>query len=248
MAWHNDIDTIDCSGGLTHDPRMIPWKLLASAEVPGDPTQLTLHQRGGEFSIRADRRELMNSRRSTSEEALASLACKRLADRPKPRILIGGLGMGYTLRAALDALPKQAELVVAELVPAVVQWNRELLGQLAGQPLNDRRVKVEVQDVAQLLRGAKASYDAVLLDVDNGPDAFTRDANAWLYAAAGLRVMQSALRTQGILGVWSSYRDQAFATRLERGGFGVEEVRVRARGEKGAVHTLWFATKRRART
>jgi spermidine synthase len=228
-------------------PRMIPWKLLASAEVPGDPTQLTLYQRGTEFSIRADRRELMNSRRSASEEALAKLACERLAGRPKLRILIGGLGMGYTLRAALDALPKSAEVVVAELVPAVVTWNRELLGHLAGQPLNDARVEVAVEDVVQLLRGAKSQYDAVLLDVDNGPDAFTRDANAWLYGAPGLRAMQNALRSQGILGVWSSYRDQPFAARLKRGGFAVEEIPWRARGDKGAVHTLWLATKPRAR-
>lgn len=226
---------------------MIPWKLLASAEIPGDPTQLTLYQRDAEFSIRADRRELMNSRRSASEEALAKLACDRLQQRKGPCILVGGLGMGYTLRAALDALPAQAEIVVAELVPAVVEWNRTWLSHLAGQPLNDARVRVEIEDVAKLLRSAKAAYDAILLDVDNGPDAFTRDENAWLYAAQGLRVIQTALRPQGILGVWSSYRDHGFEARLARGGFKVEEIPWKARGSRGAVHTIWLATKPQAR-
>jgi spermidine synthase len=233
----------DAPHALAHVGRVIPWKLLASAEIPGDPHQLTLHQRGDEFSIRADRRELMNSRRSASEEALAKLACDRLKQRPRPRILVGGLGMGYTLRAALDALPAQAEIVVAELVPAVVEWNRSLLGHLADQPLNDARVRVKVEDVARLLRAAKAGYDAILLDVDNGPDAFTRDENAWLYGASGLRTIQSALRPQGILGVWSSYRDHGFEARLARGGFQVEEIPWKARGSRGAVHTIWLGTK-----
>lgn len=225
---------------------MIPWKLLAKAEVPGEATQLSLHQRDDEFSIRADGRELMNSRRSASEEALAELACTRLKGRPQPRLLIGGLGMGFTLRAALDALPGSAQLVVAELVPAVVEWNRDPLGALADHPLQDARVRVEIDDVAKLLRRDRASYDAVLLDVDNGPDAFTRDANSWLYAPPGLRVIEAALRAEGLLGVWSSYRDQGFATRLARAGFRVEEIPWKARGTRGAVHTIWLAQKPRA--
>jgi spermidine synthase len=227
---------------------MIPWTLLASTEVPGEPTKLSLHRRDTEFSIRADGRELMNSRRFASEEALAKLACQRLKGRPQPRILVGGLGMGFTLRAALDALPAQAQLVVAELVPDVVRWNHELLGHLAGNPLSDRRVQVEVEDIAKLLRREQTGYDAVLLDVDNGPDAFTRPENAWLYANAGLRTIQAALRPLGVLGVWSSYRDHGFKARLSRSGFEVEEIPCKARGERGAVHTIWMAQLPRGRS
>lgn len=224
---------------------MIAWKLLASAEVPNGGGELRLYQRGQELSIRAEGRELMNSRAHASEQALAELGCAQLAKRPNARVLVGGLGMGYTLRSALQALSADAQVVVAELVPAVVRWNQEQLGHLAGHPLDDPRVDVQVVDVIKLLRAARAYYDAILLDVDNGPEGFTRSANDWLYGSAGLSAIARALRPKGVLGVWSAGRDRAFATRLSRAGFSVQEVACKARGERGGSrHTIWLATTR----
>jgi spermidine synthase len=221
---------------------MIPWKLLDRAPVPGGKGELMLYQRGEEFSIRVTARgELMNSRVHGSEDALAQLACARLAGRARPRLLIGGLGMGFTLAAALRELGPDAEVVVAELVPAVVAWNRGPLGAPAGYPLLDTRASVQEIDVARLLRSERDAYDAILLDVDNGPEGLTRDANDWLYGSAGLAATFAALRADGILAVWSAGGDSDFTDRLRRTGFEAEEIRMRARKSKGAHHTIWLA-------
>lgn len=221
---------------------MTPWILLGKAQVPGNGGELSLHQRGDEFSIRIKGHgELMNSRIHGSEDALAELACARLVDSQKPRLLIGGLGMGFTLSAALQQLSKQAQLVVAELVPAVVEWNRGPLGVLSGDPLRDPRVTVVEDDVAHILMTDKQAYDAILLDVDNGPEGLTRKENDRLYSINGLQKAYEALRPEGVLAVWSAGPDKSFMPRLRKVGFEVDEVHVRARGKKGARHTIWFA-------
>ena len=221
---------------------MIPWKLLDRAPVPGGGGELLLYQRGEEFSIRiAGRGELMNSRVHGSEDALAALTCARLVERERPRLLIGGLGMGFTLAAALRELGPDAEVVVAELVPAVVAWNRGPLGAPAGNPLLDARTTVREGDVARILRAEQQAFDAILLDVDNGPEGLTRDANDWLYGSDGLAAAFAALRPGGVLAVWSAGGDSDFTDRLRRTGFEAEEVRVRARISKGARHTIWLA-------
>jgi spermidine synthase len=220
---------------------MIPWRELARAEVPGGDAPLVLAERGGEYVIRLGAVTLMGSRAHGSEEALAERALAGLAGRANLRVLIGGLGMGYTLAAALRALPRTAEVVVAELVPAIVAWNRELLADLAGRPLDDARVSVREADVADVLRASDAAFDAILLDVDNGPDGLTRSANQQLYAAAGLAAAFRALRAGGVLGVWSVAADAAFTRRLHAQGFAAEAEAVRARTGKGGRHTLWLA-------
>jgi spermidine synthase len=222
---------------------MIPWKLLDSALIPDNGGELRLYQRGAELSIRADMQEIMNSRVHASEEALAELACARIGMRKKVRVLVGGLGMGFTLAAALRCLRADAEVVVAELVPAVVAWNRTHLGHLAAFPLNDRRTVVREGDVADLLRTERDAYDAILLDVDNGPEGFTRAANDKLYNRAGLGNARSALREDSVLGVWSAGADGAFSQRLRHSGFKVEEVASKARGERGGSrHHIWLAS------
>ena len=219
------------------------WKLLDRADVPGNGGELRLYQHGGHYSIRADGTELMTSHVYESEEALATLACQRIGVRKRVRLLVGGLGMGYTLAAALKRLRPDAEVVVAELVPAVVRWNREHIGHLAGFPLDDPRVRVHEGDVAELLRHAREAYDAILLDVDNGPEGLTRAANDWLYGTAGLHSAQRALREDGVLAVWSATPDHVFPQRLRAAAFEVEEVGPRTRGERGATrHTIWLAT------
>ena len=224
---------------------MMPWKLLDRAQMPESGEELRLYQRGREFSIRMDRHELMNSRVHGSEDALAELACARIAHRPGPRILIGGLGMGYTTAAALHRLGADGQVVVAELVPAVVAWNRGLLADLAGRPLHDARVTVREADVARILQAEQGAYDAILLDVDNGPVSLTRKGNDWLYARAGLDAAYAALRAAGVLAVWSASSDRAFAKRLGRAGFVVTEVGVRARGPRGGGrHIIWLAVRR----
>lgn len=224
---------------------MIPWTLLDTVQAPGKHEQLRLLQRDTEFSIRVGNQELMNSRIYGSEEALAELACSRIAARPGARVLIGGLGMGYTLAAALRVLNADAEVVVAELVPSVVAWNREYLGHLAGEPLNDRRVMIREVDVAQVLRKEVRAFDAILLDVDNGPEGLTRKENDWLYEVNGLNAAYAALRPGGLLAVWSAGYEQTFTPRLLKVGFDAEEKRVRARGAAGgARHMIWIATRR----
>jgi spermidine synthase len=221
---------------------MIPWTELARANVPGQAKPLVLARRDDEFVIRVGHTPLMSSRMHASEDALATQACGRLESRATPCVLVGGLGMGFTLAAALRALPGAAQVVVAELVPAIVDWNRGPLAALAGRPLEDGRVKVSVGDVADLLRDSNAAFDAMLLDVDNGPDGLTRAANDRLYSSAGLRVAARALRPGGVLAVWSVAPDPAFSRRLHECGFNVAEQFVRARGTKGSRHVLWLAT------
>jgi spermidine synthase len=223
---------------------MIPWVFLESAQVPGNGGELGLYRRGEEFSIRVGNRELMNSRVHGSEEALATMACARIADRIAPRILIGGLGMGYTLAASLRGLGSEGRVIVAELVPAVVAWNRGPLSALAGHPLRDGRVTVQEVDVAQVLRAAHHAYDAILLDVDNGPEGLARRENDWLYARPGLEAAHAALRPAGVLAVWSAAPHQVFTQRLRRVGFAVDEVHVPARSSgKGRRHTIWLAVR-----
>jgi spermidine synthase len=223
---------------------MIPWEFLESAQVPGNGGELCLYRRGAEFSIRVGNRELMNSRVHASEEALAELACARVADRPRPRVLIGGLGMGFTLAATLHRLGPEGRVVLAELVPAVVAWNRGPLAALAGHPLQDARVIVREGDVAKILRETSQAYDAILLDVDNGPEGLARRENDWLYARPGLEAAHAALRPAGVLAVWSAAPNQVFVQRLRRTGFTVDEIHVPARSSrKGRRHTIWLAAR-----
>jgi spermidine synthase len=221
---------------------VIPWELLDSAPVPGGGV-LHLYRRGGEFSIRIGRDELMNSRTHGSEDRLAEAACAPLVRRTRPRVLIGGLGMGFTLAESLRRLPMDAEVTVAELVPAVVAWNRGPLGECAGHPLRDTRVTVHEGDVGELLAAQASTYDAVLLDVDNGPEGLTRKENDRLYDIRGLAAAQAALRPGGALAVWSAAPDRRFQARLRQAGFAVEELRVRAHRNRGARHIIWLARK-----
>lgn len=226
---------------------MIPWILLDTAKTPGGDEELRLFRRGDEFSIRLGRNELMNSRIHGSEEALAELAYARIAGRPKPRLLIGGLGMGFTLRAALAVASAGAEIVVAELSPAVVAWNRGAMAALSGGSLDDPRVTIREADVGELIRAGRDAYDAIMLDVDNGPEGLTRPANDRLYDRGGLGDAFAALRPDGVLAVWSAAPDPGFTQRLRRAGFAVEEEQVRARGKAGgARHMIWLAVRRRA--
>ena len=222
---------------------MIPWVHLATAVVPDDGGELRLMQRGTEFSIMAGAIELMSSRLSGSEKALATLACERLKDRPKPHILIGGYGMGFTLRAALESLGPSAQVTVGELVPEIVDWARGPMAHLSGECLKDPRLTIAVGDVGDLIRSGRESYDAILLDVDNGPEGLSRAGNDRLYNDSGLAAVRRALRPGGILAVWSSARDERFTKRLRKAGYDVEEVGVRATGGKrGARHVIWMAT------
>lgn len=223
---------------------MTPWQLLEVATVPGNGGELQLLQRGTEFSIRlTGRGELMNSRVHGSEDALAEQTCARLPDRERARLLIGGLGMGFTLAAALRELGAQARVLVAELLPAVVGWNHGVLGPCAGQPLADARVTVRTVDVARVLRESQQVFDAILLDVDNGPEGLTRRDNDWLYHEDGLNAAWLALRPGGLLAVWSAGPDAAFRQRLCKTGFAVDELRVHARGTRGTRHVIWFAAR-----
>ena len=223
---------------------MIPWQEIDRAEIPGGEGEVILRRRGTEFSIRTATTELMNSRLHGSEEALAELACKRLQHLSEVNMLIGGLGMGYTLAAALAHSKSEARLSVCELVPAVVRWNREHLGHLAGRPLDDPRVSVLEGDIATFIREKEAFWDAILLDVDNGPEGLTRDTNDSLYAITGLKSAFSALRPNGILAVWSYGPDKGFTSRLKKCKFTTETLSVRARKTgKGRRHTIWLAKK-----
>ena len=226
---------------------MNPWQLLGRAQTPGGGAEIVLRQRDTEFSITADNWELMNSRIYGSEEAMAKLGCQNLAKHPRPRVLIGGLGMGYSVRTALDILGEDAQVVVAELVPAVVEWNRGVLADLAGHPLDDGRVELHVGDVVQLIKTARGDYDAILIDIDNGAEALVRKGNNWLYSLPGLTTTYAALRPGGILAMWSAGPQPAFVRRLRRAGFEVDEVKVRARGvsnrKGGAHHVVWIATR-----
>jgi spermidine synthase len=221
---------------------VIPWRELGRAQVGNQA--LVLAQRGEEYAIRLRGAELMNSRQHASEDALANLAIgvAGLARTPNARVLVGGLGMGFTLRAALDALRPDARVRVVELVPEVVAWNREHLGHLARQPLDDPRVRVDVGDVAATIREAREPYHAILLDVDNGPDAFTSPANAALYGLKGLIAARAALVPRGVLGVWSVENDARFSDRLRGVGFAVDVQRVLARPNSKIKHVIWLAS------
>ncbi|MET3926379.1 spermidine synthase [Devosia sp. 2618] len=220
-----------------------PWTLLDTVSVPGGEADLRLMRRGTEFSIMAGATSLMNSRMSGSEEALASLSWERISKQPKPHMLIGGLGMGFTLRAAQALLPADAKITVAELVPAVVAWARGPMAEVFGESLSDPRVTIREADVGAVLNGEKL-FDAILLDVDNGPEGLTRDSNDKLYTVSGLRRTLRALRDGGVLAVWSSHTSAPFTKRLVTAGFAVEEVPVRARGKSGGErHHIWLARK-----
>jgi spermidine synthase len=223
---------------------MIPWSVLDTAQVPGGDGELRLKRRGAEFSIMLDHNELMNSRLSGSEEALATIACEKIRRHKTPRILIGGLGMGFTLRAALVALGPDARIVVAELVPAVVAWARGPMAKVFGASLTDPRVSIREADVGEVIRSDAAAFDAILLDVDNGPEGLTRKANDALYDLKGLGGARAALRPGGVLAVWSSGSNPKFTWRIRRSGFEVQEVRARANGSRGgARHVIWIATR-----
>lgn len=220
---------------------MTPRILLASAAVPGGG-DLRLFQRGADYFITLDHSELMTSRMSGSEEALAEMACDRLGANAPPHLLIGGYGMGFTLRAALARLGTEARVTVAELVPEVVDWAKGPMAELTAGCLSDPRVDVVLDDVGAVIGGAARRYDAILLDVDNGPDGLTRDGNDRIYSMAGLARARAALRPGGVLAIWSAAPDARFTRRLKDAGFAVEEVPVRARSSgKGGRHIIWFA-------
>ena len=223
---------------------MIPWEKIDTTRIPGTDGELRLMRRGKEYSIMLGTNELMNSRLSGSEAALATLAAKKIEKVAKPHLLIGGLGMGFTLRAALGVLGSKAQIVVAELVPAVVAWARGPMAEIFGDSLNDSRVSIRETDVTEIIRSHRGAFDAILLDVDNGPEGLTRKANDALYSSVGLQATHTALRPGGVLAVWSSGPNPAFAKRLRGAGFDVNEVQVRATGRGGgARHIIWIATK-----
>ena len=223
---------------------MIPWLQLDTARVPGADVQLRLMQRGTEFSMMLGQNELMSSRLSGSEEALATLACRRIEAVNSPRLLIGGLGMGFTLRAALAVLGSGARIMVAELVPAVIAWARGPMADIFGDSLDDPRASIREADVVDVIRSHDSAFDAILLDVDNGPEGLIRKANDALYDLKGLNAIRRALRPGGILAVWSSGPNPLFSKRLRAAGFDVNEVAVRATAKRsGARHVIWFATK-----
>ena len=220
---------------------MIPRELLGTAQIPGGG-ELRLFRHNRDFMILLERNELMSSRMAGSEEALAAMSCARIGARARPQLLIGGDGMGFTLRAALAALSADAGATVAELVPEIIDWARGPMQDLTAGCLDDPRVRLLLGDVAELIRSSPAAFDAILLDVDNGPDGLVRQANDRLYSEPGLRAAKAALKPGGVLAIWSAARDDAFARRLKRAGFTVEEVAVRARENgKGAKHIIWFA-------
>ena len=216
-------------------------ELIGTAPVPGGEP-LHLFRRDDDFIIALERNELMSSRMSGSEEALATMTCERLADRTAPHLLVGGYGMGFTLRAALAVLGPAAKITVVELVSGIIDWARGPMAELAAGCLDDPRVELVIDDVGRTISSAAGQYDAILLDVDNGPDGLTRLANDRLYSMAGLASAKAALRPRGVLAIWSAAPDAKFARRLVVSGFKVEEVAVRARANgKGPRHVIWFA-------
>ncbi|CAN5369532.1 hypothetical protein BH10PSE15_BH10PSE15_14050 [soil metagenome] len=221
---------------------MNPVEIIDVAELPGGGL-LHLLQCGPDFSIQFGEEELMGNQAFDSEEALATLACRRIGARPG-RVLIGGLGMGFTLGAALSALPETATIVVAELVPAVVAWAKGPLAHIFGAKLTDPRVTVAVRDVHDVIVDSVGAFDGILLDVDNGPDGLIHLANDRLYCNWGLNAAYAALRPGGVLAVWSSYPDEDFVVRLEKAGFVVEEIVLAANcGRARTPYTIWLACK-----
>jgi spermidine synthase len=223
---------------------MIPRELIDTAQIPGGG-ELRLVRHGADYMIVLDRNELMSSRMSGSEEALATLTCARLRARKTPHLLIGGYGMGFTLRAALAELGNDAKLTVAELVPEIITWARGPMVDLAAGCLDDPRVRLIEGDVTPLIGTSFGTFDAILLDVDNGPDGLVRRGNNQLYSMRGLAAARAALTPGGVLAIWSAAPDKAFTQRLIDAGFSVEEISVRARQNgKGPQHVIWLATKR----
>ncbi|QQM31676.1 hypothetical protein JET14_05770 [Martelella lutilitoris] len=224
---------------------MIPWEELDEAAIPGEAGTLRLKRRGAEYSIMLGANELMNSRLSGSEEALAELSAEKLAGRARPMVVIGGLGMGFTLRAALAVLPKDARIIIAELVPAVIAWARGPMADVFSGALDDSRVEIVEGDVAALITASKGRFDAILLDVDNGPDGLTRDDNDRLYSLAGLAAAKRALKKGGVLAVWSAHPDERFTARMRKSGFETEAKTVRAhRKKRGLKHVIWLGLAR----
>ena len=223
---------------------MLPFVEIARATTP-DGSELSLHERDGDYFILSRGDELMSSRRYASEQALGVLGCRPLKRFAAPSVLVAGLGLGYTLRSALDTLPAKARVVVVELIPEVVRWNREIFGHLAKHPLGDPRVEVVEDDVLTLAKRYPGRFDAILMDVDNGPEAFTDSGNNRLYGFRGLRALRTALSAEGVLSLWSVRDDGAFVERMEEVGFDVQTERVKPyEGAKRARHTVWVATKR----
>jgi len=223
---------------------MIPWEEIDRAKIPGQESELILRRRDTEFSIRTGGTELMNSRVHRSEEALAGLALERAPKKRDLTILVGGLGMGYTLAETLKLSQPDTRILVAELIPTVISWNRDHIGHLAGMPLDDPRVRVEASDVATILKRQKNAWDIILLDVDNGPAGLTKRSNNRLYSDAGLKTAFKALTPNGVLGIWSAGDDPAFTRCLTRSGFKAKAVSVRAASSgKSSRHTIWIAVK-----
>ncbi|MFQ3244997.1 MAG: spermidine synthase [Arenicella sp.] len=224
---------------------MIPTILLGTAKIPNDGGELKLSQRDNDFAIRLTgvHGELMSSRMYSSELALAELGCAHIQGLENTKVLVGGMGMGFTLSAALKATSPSSEVLVAELVPEIIEWNKGPLGEVAGRPLNDDRVRVYLGDVAELFMTKQASYDAILLDVDNGPEAFTHDDNSELYSIESLNAIRETLRPNGMLAVWSAWHDPRFTKKLKKAKFKVSFKTVRAHKGKGSKHTIYLAQK-----
>lgn len=219
------------------------WTPLGEASIPGSNKLLSLYRGKDDFHIKlSGGHELMSTRKHGSEDALGTLPCQRFKPPGASRVLIGGLGMGFTLAAALASVGPQAEVVVAELIPEVVEWNRGPLGEFSGRPLDDPRTQVHIGDVAKLLRQTKVCFDVIALDVDNGPEGLTKSTNTWIYSEPGITAALNALSPTGVVAYWSAGPDQAFHDRLRRCGFMVEERIVHAHGNKGARHTIWLAS------
>ena len=220
---------------------MLPWVELGRAKVPGGG-EFRLMQRGAEFTIFAGTTGLMSSRQSGSEEAMAKIAAERVGARVKARVLIGGLGMGFTLRRTLVDFGPDAEIVVAELVPEIGgAWARGPLAEVHGPSLDDPRLKLVVGDVGAVMASDK--FDAILLDVDNGPEGLSRPGNDALYSHSGIAKARNALKPGGLLAVWSVAPDANFTKRLQQSGLKIEELKARAHGGRGARHVIWVGTK-----
>ena len=219
------------------------WTLLGEAPIPGTGQVLSLHRDKDNFYIHVSGGgELMNTRRHGSEDALGRLPCRRLRSPDTARVLIGGLGMGFTLAAALRELGENAEVTVAELIPEVADWNRGALGEASGYPLKDVRTRLHLGDVAELIKNRRGYFDVIALDVDNGPESMTQTSNDWLYTTSGIIAARDALKTDGILAYWSAGPAPAFLDRLGRCDFLVEECKVHAHGKKGPRHFIWLAS------
>jgi len=226
------------------------WITIESSIIPGTKVELMLLKCHDDFAIRIDGvpGDLMNSRMHHSEDELAKFGCNRVSSIKHARVLVGGLGMGFTLAAVLKIVGVSAKVTVAELVPAVLEWNRGPLGQCAGRPIEDKRTQIHLGDVADLLKRKSVmpqedQFDAILLDVDNGPEAMTHSDNEWLYSPTGLTNLYEKLRPKGIVAIWSASANPIFTKKLKKASFNVQERTVRARPGKGSRHTIFVAQK-----